>query len=108
MIRLLRSDELVVHTITSDNGKELATHMHVAKALAANFFFARPYHSWERGLNDHTNGLCREYFPKGADFRRVTDAEIRALQDRLNARSRKVLEYRTRAEAMFGWAVKPP
>ena len=90
-----------------DNGKEFATHMHVARALDADFFFARPYHSWERGLNEHTNGLCREYFPKDTDFRQVTDAEISALQDRLNARPRKVLGYRTPAEAMFGLAMPP-
>ena len=107
MIGLLRSDNLVVHTFTSDNGKEFATHMRVAKALDADFFFARPYHSWERGLNEHTNGLCREYFPKGTDFRRVTDAEIRTLQDRLNARPRKVLGYRTLAEVMSGRDAKP-
>ena len=107
MIGLLGSDDFVVHTITSDNGKEFATHMHVARALDADFFFARPYHSWERGLNEHTNGLCREYFPKDTDFRQVTDAEISALQDRLNARPRKVLGYRTPAEAMFGLAMPP-
>ena len=65
MIRLLRSDELVVHTITSDNGKEFVTHMHVVKVLDADFFFGQPYHFWEHELNEHTNGLCREYFPKG-------------------------------------------
>ena len=58
--------------------------MRVAKALDTDFFFARHYHSRERGLNEHTNGLCREYLPNGTDVRHVTDAEIRALQDRLN------------------------
>ena len=107
IIGLLGSDDFVVHTITSDNGKEFAAHMRVAKALDADFFFARPYHSWERGLNEHTNGLYREYFPKGTVFCQVTDTEIRALQDCLSARPRKVLGYRTPAEAMFGLAMPP-
>ena len=76
--------------------------MRLTKALAADFFFARPYHSWKHGMNKHANSLYQEYLPKGTDFRRVTDAEIRALQDRLNARPRKVLGYRALAEAMFG------
>ena len=76
--------------------------MRVAKALAPEFFFTRPNHSRERGLNDHTNDLCQEYFPKGANSPRVTNAEIRTLQDRLNARPRKILRYKTLAEAMFG------
>jgi len=97
-----------VHTITSDNGKEFAGHRRVAKAHDASFYFARPYHSWERGLNEHTNGLVREYFPKGTDFRRVSDAEVREVQDRLNARPRKALGYRTPREALLGLEVKPP
>ena len=60
---LLPSRDLV-HTITADNGKEFAGHAGVAKALGAGFFFATPYHSWERGLNEHVNGLVREHFPK--------------------------------------------
>ena len=84
-----------------------ADHSRVAKDLEAQFFFARPYHSWQRGLNEHTNGLVREYFPKGTDFRKVSDEEVQKVQDRLNARARKVLGYRTPAEAMFGLEVKP-
>ena len=79
----------------------------VAKALEAQFFFAKPYHSWQRGLNEHTNGLVREDFPKGTDFRKVSDEEVQKVQDRLNARPRKVLGYRTPTEAMFGLEVKP-
>ena len=63
---------------------------------------ARPYHSWERGLNEHTNGLVRGYFPKGTDFRKVSDEEVQKVQDRLNARARKALGYRTPTEVMFG------
>jgi len=97
-----------VLTITSDNGKEFADHTRVAQAHDAEFYFARPYHSWERGLNEHTNGLVREYFPKGTDFRLVSDAEVRQVQDRPNARPRKALGYRTPMEALHGLEVKPP
>ena len=107
LIRLPGSDEIPVHTITADNGKEFADHSRVANALKAQFFFARPCHSWERGLNEHTNGLVREYFPKGTDFRKVSDEEVQKVQGRLNARPRKVLGYRTPTEAMFGLEVKP-
>ena len=96
---LLSPHSGAVHTITADNGKEFAGHALVSKALGADFFFARPYHSWERGLNEHTNGLVRGYFPKGTDFRQVTDGQVREVQDRINARPRKVLGYRTPAEA---------
>ncbi|MGI9249990.1 MAG: IS30 family transposase [Pseudohongiellaceae bacterium] len=88
-----------LHTMTSDNGKEFAAHKEVSKALGLQFYFATPYHSWERGLNEHTNGLVREYFPKGTDFRRVADAAVMAIQDRLNKRPRKVLGYRTPEQA---------
>ena len=60
------------HTLTYDNGKEFAYHQAVAKGLDAQGYFAHPYHSWERGLNENTNGLIRQYLPKGTDFRTLT------------------------------------
>ena len=87
-----------VHTITTDNGKEFAAHGAVAKALEALFFFAQPYHSWERGLNEHTNGLVRQYFPKATDFRKLDPAELERVENLLNNRPRKALGYRTPAE----------
>ena len=96
-----------VHTCTADNGKEFAGHQEIAEALEADFYFATPYHSWERGLNEHTNGLVRQYFPKGTDFLKVTDAQVRAVQERLNNRPRKVLGYQTPAE-VFADAQAPP
>ncbi len=87
-----------VHTVTADNGREFAGHAGVAEALKAGFHFATPQHSWERGLNGHTNGLVRQYLPKGTDLRAVTDAEVRAVQDRTDARPRRALGYRTPAE----------
>ncbi len=98
---------LPVHTVTADNGKEFAGHARVAEALGAGFFFARHCHSWERGLNEHTNGLVRGYLPKGTDFRKVTDAEVQAVQDRLNARPRKALGYLTPSEAFLPGRSRP-
>ena len=83
---------------TTDNGKEFAAHKAVARALGALFFFAQPYHSWERGLNEHTNGLVRQYFPKATDFRKLDPAELKRVETLLNNRPRKALGYRTPAE----------
>lgn len=83
----------LLHTITADNGKEFARHATIAKSLDVSFFFARPYHSWERGANENTNGLIRQYFPKGSDFEAITEQEIQAVEDKLNARPRKILGF---------------
>ena len=107
LIRRLEGDRHLVHTITADNGKEFAGHSSLSKALDAKFYFARPYHSWERGLNEHTNGLVRQYLPKGTDFRSVTDAEVQAVEDLLNSRPRKALGFRT-PEEVFRDAQAPP
>ncbi len=106
MVDLLRPSAVPVHTITADNGREFAGHAGVAAELGAGFHFATPCHSWERGLNEHTNGLVRQYLPKGTDLRTVSDAEVRAVQDRLNARPRRALGYRTPAEVLH--KARPP
>lgn len=90
-----------VHTITSDNGKEFAAHAQIAQALAAKFYFAHPYSSWERGLNENTNGLVRQYFPKKHDFTTITEAEVEHVVERLNNRPRKTLGFRTPNEVFF-------
>ncbi len=97
MLEMPRPSDIPVHTITSDNGREFAGHAGVAAELGAGFHFAIPYHFWERGLNGHTNGLAPQYLPKGTDLRAVTDAEVRAVQDRADARPRRALGYRTPA-----------
>ena len=84
-----------VKTITTDNGKEFAAHKKIAKTLNAEFYFARPYHSWERGLNENTNGLVRQFFPKGTDFTKLTHEEVRNVEKNLNNRPRKLLQFRT-------------
>lgn len=90
-----------VLTITLDNGKEFCEHEAIAKALGARIYFAHPYASWERGLNENTNGLLRQYFPKGSDLAQLPDAEVRRVGDLLNNRPRKTLGYRTPNEIFF-------
>jgi len=76
-------------------GKEFAYHQQTSETLNAKGFFAHPYHSWERGLNENTNGLIRQYSPKGREIGRLSDAEVNAIMDKLNNRPRKCLGFRT-------------
>lgn len=92
---------LTAKTITSDNGREFAQHQQIARSLAADFFFAHPYASWERGLNENTNGLVRQYFPKKSDFAPITNAQLDHVMQRLNNRPRKTLAYKTPNEVYF-------
>ena len=88
----------LLHTITSDNGKEFANHKQLSMALDAGFYFAKPYHSWERGLNEHTNGLVRQYFPKSKRFDEFSAEDLMAVEILLNNRPRKVLDFLTPIE----------
>ena len=97
---LLSKNDLV-HTLTSDNGKEFSQHEIIAATLGGDFYFAKPYHSWERGLNEHTNGLVRQYFPKGSDFTILTESQVRDVENKLNNRPRAVLEFETPKERLF-------
>jgi transposase, IS30 family len=90
-----------VYTITSDNGREFANHRSVEKKLQASFYFAHPFAAWERGTNENTNGLVRQYFPKGSDFSKITDSDIQWVTARLNNRPRKRLNYRTPQRVFF-------
>jgi IS30 family transposase len=105
-IQMLLPVKHLTHTITSDNGKEFAYHKEIALQLETDFYFANPYHSWERGLNEHTNGLIRQYIPKKTDFSTVRRKDIRFIQDRLNNRPRKSLGYKTPAEVFYGTILK--
>ena len=93
--------DLVVETITSDNGKEFSEHAEIARQLKADFYFCHPYSSWERGVNENTNGLIRQYFPKQTSFTTITAMDIKAAQEKLNHRPRKTLGYRTPHEVYF-------
>jgi IS30 family transposase len=97
----LKSYKKNVHTLTFDNGKEFADHQKIAANLEAKCFFAKPYHSWERGLNEHTNGLLRQYIPKKSDFSLITQGDVDFVQNSLNNRPRKVLNYKTPAEVFL-------
>ena len=90
-----------VHTLTSDNGKEFAQHQKISVALNAQFYFAHPYSSWERGLNENTNGLIRQYFPKNTDFRTLTPEDFQKVMDKLNNRPRKSLDFKTPNQVFF-------
>lgn len=97
-VRRLKPIGNFVHTITFDNGKEFAAHQGIALALNAKIFFATPYHAWERGLNENTNGLIRDFFPKGTDFSTITPAEVAKVERLLNSRPRKTLGFRSPQE----------
>ena len=101
LIDMITPIKNITHTITSDNGKEFAYHKEVSQATESSFYFANPYSSWERGLNEHTNGLIRQYLPKQTDFTNVSKEEIITIQNRLNNRPRKVLKFKTPAEVFF-------
>ena len=92
-IRLLAPYKEKVHTITSDNGSEFARHQQIAKKLEAQFFFAHPYSSWERGLNEYTNKLIRQYIPKKTSFDNINYLFINDINLKLNMRPRKNLKY---------------
>jgi IS30 family transposase len=95
IIKMLKSEKECLHKITFDNGKEFAYHAKIKEALGADNYFAHPYHSWERGLNENHNGLIRQYLPKGMALDKVTDEDISVIQNKLNNRPRKLLNYKT-------------
>ena len=88
-IALLADWKPLIHTITSDNGKEFANHFEIAEQLNLDFYFAKPYHSWQRGANENLNGLVRQYFPKTMSFAKITKKDILVVQNILNNRPRK-------------------
>jgi transposase, IS30 family len=95
----------LAHTMTVDNGGEFSLHKMVSQALNMKIYFARPYHSWERGTNENTNGLVRQYFIKSMRFDKVSDDDVQRVADKLNGRPRKCLGYQTPYE-VFSRACK--
>lgn len=85
-------------SLTYDRGKEMAEHELFTKDTKIQVYFADPYSPWQRGTNENTNGLIRQYFPKGTDFAKIPRKEMKAVQDRLNERPRKALGYKTPLE----------
>ena len=94
-----------VHTLTSDHGKEFAEHELIADTLQLNFYFAHPYAAWERGTNENTNGLLRQYFPKKSDFKTISNKKIERIISKLNFRPRKTLRFKTPFEVFYNTSV---
>lgn len=96
---LLKED--VVHTLTADNGKEFSDFYQVEEALNTDVFFADPYASWQRGTNENTNGLLREFIPKGIDISTFTNEQVQEFVYMINTRPRKVLKFKTNEQVYF-------
>ena len=89
-------------TVTCDNGKEFALHEELSSEISAKWYFARPYHSWESGSCENTNGLIRQYFPKEMDFANLTQEDVNKVMDKLNNRPRRCLGFETPNQVLFG------
>ena len=94
-IKLLQDWTGLIKTITSDNGKEFANHKQIASSLEIDYYFAKPYHSWERGANENLNGLVRQYFPKMTSFANIKKEQVESVVNILNNRPRKRFGYKT-------------
>ena len=105
VIAVLEPIKEQVQTLTYDNGKEFAEHEKMAQALDTQVYFAHPYSSWERGINENTNGLIRQYFPKGTDLRNITIEQAQEVMDKLNNRPRKTRGGKTPNELFLGLQV---
>ena len=100
IIELLEDWQPYIKTITAENGSEFAQHHRVSETTGIEFFFARPYHAWERGANENLNGLIRQYFPKRTDFKTVTNQQIQDVEKKLNNRPRKRFNFKTPQQVM--------
>ena len=101
-IQLIRRHEDCFHTITADNGTEFHAYARIEAATGARFYFAAPYHSWERGSNENLNGLVRQYLPKRVSMAGLTQQHCNAIAHKLNRRPRKRLGYKTPEECFYG------
>ena len=86
--------------MTYDNGIEMTRHEIITKKTGMKIYFAHPYSSWERGINENTNGLIRRSFPKGIDFNKINQKSLLKIQGKLNNRPRKIIEYKTPKEIL--------
>ena len=102
LIKMIQKEPGRVQTITSDNGSEFHGYADVERATGVEFYFATPYHSWERGTNENFNGLLRQYLPKRQSQASLTQHDCNALAGLLNSRPRKRLGYRTPEECFYG------
>jgi IS30 family transposase len=95
ILDLLKLYQVSTHTITFDNGKEFANHLTIAQMIHSEVYITHPYASWERGTNENTNGLIRQYFPKGSELLPITPDHISFVKERFNDLSRKCLDFQT-------------
>ncbi|MGI6521183.1 MAG: IS30 family transposase [Fermentimonas sp.] len=102
-IRQLLPYKESIHTITSDNGSEFACHKQIAEALDIDFYFADPYSSWQRGLNEYTNKLVRQYIPKKTNFNQVNGEQIKQIQYKINRRPREKLKFNSPTRVFFSF-----
>ena len=100
-IELIRRTARRVRSVTVDNGTEFHGYKAIEAATGADFYFATPHHSWERGTNENTNGLIRQYAPKRTSLANLTQRDCDRIADRLNNRPRKRLDFRTPAECFL-------
>ena len=101
---LIRAQKREVFTMTTDNGTEFHDYKHIEELTGVVFYFANPHHAWERGTNENTNGLIRQYLPKGKSMAQLTQEECNWIADRLNDRPRKRLGFKTPREYYEGTA----
>ena len=106
MINIMLPYKNTIKTITSDNGTEFAEHQEIAKKLKCDFYFAHPYSSWERGLNENTNGLIRQYIPKKTSFETVSKENIKEYQHKINRRPRLTLDFEEPKNLFFKFVNK--
>ena len=101
-LRLIGRDPLSFKSITADNGTEFHQYKKIEAHCSAKFYFANPYHSWERGSNENINGLIRQYLPKTESMARLTQQKCNQIADKLNRRPRKRYGYKTPEEMYYG------
>lgn len=102
IVNRCKANNLPVKTITGDNGLEFAEHVYIAKELGIDFYFTHPYCSWEKGTNENTNGLIRQYFPKGTNFNLISQEMLDKVEKELNNRPRSCLKFDSPAEILKG------
>jgi IS30 family transposase len=100
MTQLNKLDSNLKRTMTYDNGFEMANHQWLTEQTGTEIYFAHPYSSWERGTNENTNGLIRRYLPKKTNFNKVRESKLEFIQNLLNNRPRKILNYMTPSEGL--------
>lgn len=104
LLNLMLPYKDTIKTITSDNGSEFVKHEYISKKLACDFYFCHPYSSWERGLSENTNGLVRQYIPKGTYFKEVSKEKVKQIQYKINRRPRKTLHFEKPVDLFYSYA----